>query len=141
MIMKTVDFYITPFKNFNDSIEFCCKLIFKAYQHSMSCIIYTDTAENAKKIDSMLWKRPKEGFIPHHINPDNPQQLIVTQTNSQEPHPIWINCRSADKIAPDSNWARCLQIVPNDPELLQVARQQYRHYEDTGATIKTHKIG
>ena len=139
--MKTIDFYITPFKNFADSIEFCCKLVMKAYQRSKSCIIYTETIAATQHLDAALWERNKERFIPHHINPEDPLQLFVVQPHAQESLPIWINCRSADKIAPNSSWERCLQIVPNNTELLQTARHQYRHYEATGATINTHKIG
>lgn len=139
--MKTINFYITPYKSFAECVNFCCRLIHKAYKKKLSCIIYTESSEVIHRIDSALWSEPVDNFIPHHINPEHLDQLIVSHTNTKDQAPVWINCRSADKIAPESNWDRCLQIVPNDTQLLQIARQQYRHYEDTGATIKTHKIG
>ena len=139
--MKTINFYITPYKTFADCVNFCCKLACKAYQKTFSCKIDAESPELIEQLDHALWSQPHDHFIPHHINPEQPLQLIITHTQEKDQPPIWINCRSADKIASDFDWNRGLQVVPNDPELLQAARRQYRHYEANGATINTHKIG
>jgi DNA polymerase III subunit chi len=138
---KYVDFYITPFAHFQACLPFCRQLTAKAFNAGNSCIIYTENEGMAKTLDDILWQNPIDSFIPHHRQPNSSNVIEVCHPNPAQPSSIWINLRSADQAPEQPDWQRCLQIVPNQPDLLACARQQFKHYQQQGAVIKTHKIG
>ncbi|MGR9012177.1 MAG: DNA polymerase III subunit chi [Gammaproteobacteria bacterium] len=65
--MAEVSFYILPTESLEDRYLFACKLIEKAYRSGSYCYVLTDSAEQSRLIDDLLWTFRAGSFIPHQI--------------------------------------------------------------------------
>ena len=133
---KYVDFYITHFPDFASCLPFCRQLTAKVFNAGNSCIIYTEQPSLAESLDQTLWDTDSQ-FIPH----DREGNVVTVYHPQSDKLPIPIQLQPAKPLDDTLKWQRCLQIVPNQPDFLACARQQFKHYQQQGAVIKTHKIG
>jgi DNA polymerase-3 subunit chi len=143
--MAEVSFYILSSESIQERYEFACKLIEKAYRSGCFCYVLTDNAEQSQKIDNLLWTFRAGSFIPHQIYtselPDFEKVILIGSLNAPE---LWqktvINLSSYcpkqfDKIE------RILEILDNSEATKELGRNRYRHYQQSGVNISTHKIG
>ena len=143
--MAEVSFYVLPSESTQERYEFACKLIEKAYRSGCFCYVLTDNAEQSQKIDDLLWTFRAGSFIPHQIYtgelPDLEKVILIGSLDVPE---LWqktvINLSSycpkqVDKIE------RILEILDNSEATKELGRNRYRHYQQSGIAITTHKIG
>ncbi len=143
--MAEVSFYILPSESTQERYEFACKLIEKAYRSGCFCYVLTDNAEQSQKIDDLLWTFRAGSFIPHQIyTGERPTLEKIILIGSLDVPELWqktvINLSSycpkqVDKIE------RILEILDNSEATKELGRNRYRHYQQSGITITTHKIG
>ncbi len=143
--MAEVSFYILPSESTQERYEFACKLIEKAYRSGCFCYVLTDNAEQSQKIDDLLWTFRAGSFIPHQIYTGERTTLEkIILIGSLDVPELWqktvINLSSycpkqVDKIE------RILEILDNSEATKELGRNRYRHYQQSGITITTHKIG
>ncbi|MEI6068913.1 MAG: DNA polymerase III subunit chi [Methylococcaceae bacterium] len=143
--MAEVSFYILPSESTQERYEFACKLIEKAYRSGCFCYVLTDNAEQSQKIDDLLWTFRAGSFIPHQIyTGELPALEKIILIGSLDVPELWqktvINLSSycpkqVDKIE------RILEILDNSEATKELGRDRYRHYQQSGITITTHKIG
>jgi DNA polymerase-3 subunit chi len=70
-----VSFYILPTESLADRYLFACKLIEKAYRSGSFCYVLTDSAEQSRIIDDLLWTFRAGSFIPHQIYTGEPPDI------------------------------------------------------------------
>jgi len=70
-----VSFYILPTESLDDRYLFACKLIEKAYRSGSFCYVLTDSAEQSRIIDDLLWTFRAGSFIPHQIYTGEPPDI------------------------------------------------------------------
>ena len=143
--MAEVSFYVLPSESTQERYEFACKLIEKAYRSCCFCYVLTDNAEQSQKIDDLLWTFRAGSFIPHQIyTGELPALEKVILIGSLDVPELWqktvINLSSycpkqVDKIE------RILEILDNSEATKELGRNRYRHYQQSGIAITTHKIG
>ena len=143
--MAEISFYILPSESTQERYEFACKLIEKAYRSGCFCYVLTDNAEQSQKIDDLLWTFRAGSFIPHQIyTGELPALEKVILIGSLDVPELWqktvINLSSycpkqVDKIE------RILEILDNSEATKELGRNRYRHYQQSGIAITTHKIG
>ncbi len=143
--MAEVSFYVLPSESTQERYEFACKLIEKAYRSGCFCYVLTDNAEQSQKIDDLLWTFRAGSFIPHQIyTGELPALEKVILIGSLDVPELWqktvINLSSycpkqVDKIE------RILEILDNSEATKELGRNRYRHYQQSGIAITTHKIG
>jgi DNA polymerase-3 subunit chi len=143
--MAEVSFYLLPSESIQERYEFACKLIEKAYRSGCFCYVLTDNAEQSQKIDDLLWTFRAGSFIPHQIfTGELPAIEKVILIGSLDMPEFWqktvINLSSYcpgqfDKIE------RILEILDNSEATKELGRNRYRHYQQSGVTITTHKMG
>ncbi len=143
--MAEVSFYILPSESTQERYEFACKLIEKAYRSGCFCYVLTDNAEQSQKIDDLLWTFRAGSFIPHQIyTGELPALEKIILIGSLDVPELWqktvINLSSycpkqVDKIE------RILEILDNSEATKELGRDRYRHNQQCGITITTHKIG
>ena len=131
-----VDLYLLAADSFTRCFPFVCLLVEKTYQQDHTAIIQLESAEAAAELDQLLWTFRDTSFIPHQLT----AATVITVTKAYAPGPtaLTINCRLLTTPEPISS--RLLQIVPNQPNLLQLARQHYRFYQQQGCSLTTHQI-
>ena len=143
--MAEVSFYILPSESTQERYEFACKLIEKAYRNGCFCYVLTDNAEQSQEIDDLLWTFRAGSFIPHQIyKGELPALEKVILIGSLDVPDLWqktvINLSSYCPKQVD-NIERILEILDNSEATKELGRNRYRHYQQSGITITTHKIG
>ncbi len=160
--MAEISFYILSSQSIQERDEFACKLIEKAYRSGCFCYVLTDDTEQSHKIDDLLWTFRAGSFIPHQIytgelpaiakdgvyatSPQGVSSVIekVILIGSLDAPEHWQNTvinlsshcpKHVDKIE------RILEILDNSEATKELGRNRYRHYQQSGVTITTHKIG
>ncbi len=121
-----------------------CKLAEKAFHKGIYCVIYTHSEAHSRIIDDLLWTFRNTSFIPHQIlmteQPISiPQVLICNGFLPQAENLTVINLTNTCP----NNLERCtriLEIVDNNETTKQAGRQRYRHYQNLGANLVTHKL-
>jgi DNA polymerase-3 subunit chi len=143
--MAEVSFYILPSESTQERYEFACKLIEKAYRNGFFCYVLTDNAEQSQKIDNLLWTFRAGSFIPHQLyTGELPSIEKLILIGSLEVPERWqktmINLSS---YCPNqfNKIELILEILDNSQATKELGRNRYRHYQQSGVNITTHKIG
>ncbi len=123
---------------------FACKLIEKAYRSGHYCYVLTDSEEQTRIIDELLWTFRAGSFIPHQpYNGQVPEMNKVILIGSLDPPESWwktiINLSS--RCPTDFERAgRILEILNDSEETKALGRDRYRQYQQAEITPTTHKI-
>jgi len=138
-----VSFYILPSESLQDRYLFACKLIEKAYRSGSFCYVLTDSAEQSRIIDDLLWTFRAGSFIPHQIYtgepPDIEKVILIGSLNAPEHwQKILFNLSSRyPDVGPQTE--RILEILDNSETTKEAGRNRYRQYQQSGMTVTTHK--
>lgn len=132
-----IDLYLLTHPTFAECFGFVCQLVEKTCQQGHAPLIKLESEQAANSLDELLWSFKDTSFIPHQRD-----GLDSISAGSGQGVPLLIQCRLTEKPAglDELNAARLLQIVPNQPNLLQLARQHYRFYQQQGCQLATHQI-
>lgn len=138
--MTKVDFYILK----SGTREYtACKLIEKAFSLGHRIYVHTDSEEQAKKIDDMLWTFRAGSFIPHQrYQPDSSQDSPVHVGSHEAPE---IDSDVLINLATDvplffSRFQRVAELIGIDDETKTQGRERYRFYKDRGYPLNTHEL-
>lgn len=138
--MTKVDFYILA----NGSREHtACKLSEKAYGLGKRIYIHTESAQQAQKIDDLLWTFRDGSFVPHE----------QYQANTPCESPIQIGCAENPDTDCDvlinlasevplffSRFLRVAELVGTEPTAKTQGRDRFRFYRDRGYPLETHEL-
>jgi DNA polymerase III subunit chi len=143
--MAEVSFYILPSESLQDKYLFACKLIEKAYRSGHFCYVLTDSADQSRIIDDLLWTFRAGSFIPHQIYtgklPDLEKVILIGSLDAPEKwQKTLFNLSSRyPEIGPQTE--RILEILDNSEITKAAGRGRYRQYQQSDVAITTHKIG
>jgi len=103
-----------------------------------------DASEHeAQKLNELLWTFRDISFVPHSIDPHSIDKPAPIQIGSTKPHTshndILINL-TPEIPAFYANFARILEIIPNNTTLKASGRKKYKYYQEHGCKLKTHNI-
>jgi len=141
--MTQVDFYIL-----NDSQPgalplFTCRLAEKAYRQGHQVFIHTDSVQQLRHLDDLLWTYRDGSFLPHGIHePDNPCEQPVLLGHAQAPDgpgDVLFNLATEVPVF-FSRYNRVAELVGSEDSQLAAARARYRFYKDRGYTLNTHNL-
>lgn len=141
--MAEVSFYILPTESLQDRYLFACKLIEKAYRSGCFCYVLTDSAEQNRIIDDLLWTFRAGSFIPHQIYagelPELEQVILIGSLNAPEHwQKLLFNLSSRyPDVGPQTE--RILEILDNSETTKEAGRARYRQYQQSGMKITVHK--
>ncbi len=136
-------FYVLSSDSQHERQEFACKLVEKVYRSGKFCYVLTDTMEQAREMDTLLWTFRAGSFVPHQLY----QGALPAYSNTiliggnqvpQDWQKVIVNLSShfPDTHAPTES---ILEILDNSEASIQAGRQRYRHYREVGLKITTHK--
>ena len=152
--MTSVDFYVLSEGPENALELLACKLAEKAIRSGHRIYIQTETAEQAKQLDELLWSYKAESFLPHALSSQTEQKQHLETSNDDEALcPILIGETEAPDDCDDilinltpnipvtyARFQRLLELVPPQHKAREALRTNYGHYCDRGYPIKTHEI-
>jgi DNA polymerase-3 subunit chi len=138
-----VSFYILPTESLQDRYLFACKLVEKAYRSGSFCYVLTESAEQSRIIDDLLWTFRAGSFIPHQIytgeQPELEQVILIGTLTAPEHWQKTLFNLSSRYPETGPNTERILEILDNNEATKEAGRQRYRQYQQAGMTITTHK--
>ncbi|WP_137938256.1 DNA polymerase III subunit chi [Chitinivorax sp. B] len=137
--MTRIDFYT----HVEDRAGVVCQLAAKAVSQGKRVMIFTAGPAETDLIDQRLWTFNQLSFIPHcranhELAAETP--VIVDHVAETLPHhEILIN------LHPDwprffSRFERLIEIVSQQPDITDAARQRFRYYRDCGYDIQSHNL-
>jgi DNA polymerase-3 subunit chi len=142
--MPEVSFYVLSTHLQQERLDFACKLIEKIYRNGQNCYVLTDTAEQAASMDKQLWTFRAGSFIPHQIStgivPELPQTILIGGHDVPESRQNILINLSHTVPALTSHTERILEILDNSEECKKAGRLRFRHYQEQGFEIVTHKL-
>jgi DNA polymerase-3 subunit chi len=126
-----------------DLLVYICRLVEKGYkQGSKPIYIHFDSENEAKEFDSLLWTFRQESFVPHTIlgNPEQEKTPVIIgwDTNQIETAEALINVSQEIPRASKST-SKIHEIVGNDENKKNKAREKWKAYKANGSIIKAYK--
>lgn len=131
--MTRIDFYLLPG---NESAwPYACRLAEKAYRQGRKVFLSTDTAEEAARLDDLLWTFRQGSFVPHRLVSGNtdagPCPVAVGQAPPLGFDDVMINLGSS---VPEtfSRFRRVIELVDPDDAARALRREHFRYYRSQG---------
>ncbi len=142
--MPEVTFYVLSAKTLNERYLFVCKLVEKIFRSGIGCYLLTEDKQQSRYLDDLLWTFRPGSFIPHEcFTGELPTLKHVSLIGETEPPSDWrhtlINLSTHCPIDMESV-GRILEVLVQEPTVLEPGRQRYRHYQQAGLAITTHTL-
>lgn len=143
-MLPKINFYILPSATEQGRQIFACKLAEKAFRLGYKTYILTDSMQQARQIDSLLWTFRAHSFVPHALYQDSlPSVANAVICGTQQAPLAWqhtlINL-SSDCPEPLTAFTQIFELLDNDETQKIAGRKRYRHYQKQGIVPNTHKI-
>jgi len=141
--MPQADFYLIDKPRFREEpLLLVCELARKAYEAGHWTLVLARDAEQAERLDELMWEFDEDAYIPHQVagqdeDDDQCPVLIAMPGAPADPRPMVINLR--DEVAPGP-FERVLEVVPADPAAREPLRERWKAYQARGLALKKHDM-
>ncbi len=138
--MTQVNFYTLPSSELQSRLQFVCRLTEKAYSLGHRIHIHTDSEQQSKLLDDLLWEYAPGSFIPHSMATNGSDPVSVGTDLAAASHAdVLINlgeqpCQVGDRFS------RINEVISADGESLAQGRDRYRYYKGKAYQIETFKL-
>jgi DNA polymerase-3 subunit chi len=140
--MTRVDFHVLPPNGGIDADRWACKLAAKAWKQGHRVYLQAGSAEQALRLDDLLWTFRDVSFLPHCLIESKNDEVSVFVGHGEMPpdeHEVMINL--AHPTPPFfSRFERVVEIVSAAEEARAQARERYRFYQERGYPLASHNI-
>jgi len=141
--MTRVDFYILEPQAGADRFGIGCRLAEKAWKLGHRVYLHTDSTDQARRLDKLLWTFRDGSFLPHgllgEVDPAVNPVLVGCHTDAGEEHDVLINLGT--EVPPFfSRFERVVEPIDQDQDIRHAGRSRFRFYRDRGYPLETHKI-
>ena len=141
--MTQVNFYTLPSSEVHSRLQFVCRLTEKAYSLGHRIHIQTESDQQSKLLDDLLWQYAPSSFIPHRTldgSSDSPDPVSLgTSLTGTKHSDVLINLGKQASQAGDQ-FTRVNEVISADPESLEQGRDRYRDYKGRDYQIETFKL-
>ncbi|CUI67218.1 DNA polymerase III subunit chi [Achromobacter xylosoxidans] len=135
-----------------DRLRMACQVVRKRYLAGQRLVVYCKEGSRLAAFDRMLWAFDDTSFVPHVLANDplaaetpvvltagDPWQAAQAAVADGQPQPWLLNLDDACPPGFDA-FERLLEIVSDDPDDKQAARQRWRAYQGAGHTPQSHDL-
>ena len=141
--MTQVNFYTLPSSETQSRLLFVCRLTEKAYSLGHRIHIQTESDQQSKLLDDLLWQYAASSFIPHKTlvggNDNRDPVSLSTSLAGAEHADVLINLGKQASQAGDQ-FSRINEVISADLESLEQGRSRYRGYKGKAYQIETFKL-
>jgi len=145
--MTRVDFYVSTNQAVDADLQLACRITEKAYRQKNRVYIHTNNAQQASRIDELLWTFREVSFVPHIsvTGPVNEEKQAQTA--------VIIGCADIPEMAPDvlinlsddipnffTRFERVAEIVSGPESARKMARSHFKFYRERGYPLETHEL-
>lgn len=141
-----VDFYLLKSPTISASQDFICKLVEKVYKQNHRLYIHVNDQPQAKLIHDVLWTFNDISFIPHAINHDMNAEvaqqipILIGYTNQCTTHNELLLNLTTQVPKFFDQFQRIIEVVPQQTEVQQISRENYKFYRAQGCELFTHDL-
>ena len=141
--MTQVDFYVLPGDSVKNRVHFACRLADKAYRLGHRVFIHTESPEQTRQLDDLLWTFQQNSFVPHSVYQDAgdtpPPVLLAHDVEPDASIQVLINL-AAEVPLFFSRFERVAELVNDNADIRQQGRGRYSFYKERGYPLRTHEI-
>ena len=141
--MTRVNFYISPNQSSEANLQLACRIAEKAYNRQHRIYIHANNAEQAKRLDDMLWLFKQGSFVPHCLSSheDSSQAAVVIGHDDLPGIKPEVLINLADEV-PNffTRFERVAEIVSGDEMTRNSARARFKFYRERGYPLETHEL-
>lgn len=141
--MTQVNFYTLPSPELQSRLQFVCRLTEKAYSLGHRIHILTDSQQQSKALDDMLWQYSASSFLPHcslDSGGDNGEPVTLGTELAAATHADVLINLSTQLCASEGQFSRINEVISADNESLEQGRVRYRFYKEKAMQIETFKL-
>jgi DNA polymerase-3 subunit chi len=127
-----------------DKLRTACQLSHKAMQNNVRVVLSSPDETNISTLDKLLWQYPPTAFIPHcRSDADNATEtpVVLHHGEANLPHHELLISLHAQCLPFFSRFERVIEIVGQDTEDKQMARERFKFYQDRGYEITHVDLG
>ena len=141
--MTQVDFYILDEKASGNRYLLSCRLTEKIYHQGRRIFINTQSPEETRHMDRLLWTFRQGSFIPHatleKANSSTTPVIIGHNTDAGDENDVLINLALQ---VPNcfSRFKRVAEPIDRESDVKAAGRQRFKFYRDRGYPLNTHNI-
>lgn len=138
-----VDFYIINANNDLGKLQFVCKLLEKAYKQKHRVFVNCLDQSNTHQLDELLWTFNDISFIPHNIIGEGPEPAPPIQLGHgviPNQHKDMLVNLTDKLIEKPIQFRRVAEIVLNDEQAKENARERYKQYRELGCILHSHDL-
>ena len=135
-----------------DRLRMACQVVRKRFLAGQRLVVYCKDGTRLAAFDRMLWAFDDTAFVPHVLANDplasetpvvltagDPRQAAQAASQDDQPQPWLLNLD--DDCPPGFDaFERLLEIVSDDPDDKQAARQRWRTYQTAGHAPQSHDL-
>ena len=140
--MPRADFYLIQKERFRaEPLLLVCELARKAFDANLSTLVLARDADQAERLDDLLWSFDDDAYIPHQLAGDDEDELapvLIAGPDADTPmRTLVINLRDA---APPGGMERVLEVVPADDDARGPLRERWKQYKSRGFDVNKHDM-
>lgn len=141
--MTRVDFYVLETSVPEARDKMVCRLTEKAYALDHTIYIHTESPEQARHYDQLLWTFRDRSFIPHQLHDETTSEtcpVVIGHNHEPESHSqVLINTGNEVPLF-FSRFERVAEIVTQDEQQKEQARERFKFYRERGYELQTHNL-
>lgn len=131
--MTRIEFYVLPDSTTAGRTRAACQLAAKGWQHGLAVFIRCQDAAQCAELDELLWSFRAERFIPHERVEQDPHAPVVIGLEQAPATRQGLLINLAPSLSPHiDDFSRVIEIVNQQPELLNACRENFRLYRQQG---------
>ena len=138
--MTQVNFYTLPSSELQSRLRFVCRLTEKAYSLGHRIHIQTDSEQQSKLLDDMLWDHAPSSFIPHSRAGNGSEPVSVGIDLAAANHADVLINLGEQPCQIEDRFSRINEVISADSESLAQGRDRYRFYKEKAYQIETFKL-
>lgn len=138
--MARADFYQLKESHGNDRYRLLQQLLSKSVGAGHQVHIHCRDAAEVAHLDDYIWAFKPESFLPHHQLGQEQKIKSPITLGYQDLWPEQADICINFSPEPVSDIARIIEIVVQEPDILQQTREHYRHYQQHGLALHVHKL-
>jgi DNA polymerase-3 subunit chi len=127
--MTRIDFHT----NISDKLSYACRLARKAYSAGGKLVLLTEDAEQAARLNDVLWNLSETDFLPHVMAGDPlavQTPIIVSDSDDAElPHTDMLVNLTRRTPAGVARFNRVFEIISTDEDDAAAGRKRYVAYK------------
>ena len=134
-----VDFYIQGSDQAQQRLILACQIAGKAYRAGQRVHLHCRDQAQLNTLDELLWSLRDEAFFAHDSQAPYRAPITLGHSDDAPKADVLIN------LAPNipvfvGQFPRIMELLNQEPEVIQSGRENYRHYRQQGYDLHSHNL-